>query len=84
MYDFHGKVLTRVQIVRTHESDILQLADLLMGAVSYANRDLSGNSGKVEMVKRMRERSGYTLTKTTLYGEKKFNVFRWTPAGNKR
>jgi hypothetical protein len=46
---------------------------------SYANRELRSNAAKVALVERMRKRSGYTLTRTTLVGERKVNVFRWEP-----
>lgn len=77
MYDFRREILERVQTVRSHEIEQMQLADLLIGAISYANRDLHGNSAKVALVEHMRERSGYALTRTTLLGERKVNLFRW-------
>jgi hypothetical protein len=51
---------------------------LLIGIITYANRAASQSSAKVSLVNRMRERSGYTLTHTTLIKEKKVNLFRWT------
>jgi len=77
MYDFERKIIARVQTVRSHEVEQLQLADLLMGAVSYLNRGLQSNAAKVALVKRMQERSGYTLKQTTLLREEKVNIFRW-------
>jgi len=77
IYDFQRQIIERVQTVRSHEVELLQLADLLIGAVSYANRGLYGNSAKVALVERMRERSGYSLTKTTLLKEDKVNLFIW-------
>jgi len=77
IYDFGGQVIERVQTVRSHEVEILQLADLLIGAVSYVNRGLHTNAAKVAVVQRMRERSGYSLTKTTLLRENKVNLFMW-------
>lgn len=76
-YDFSRQIIERVQLVRSHEVEALQLADLLIGAVSYVNRGLSGNAGKQALVSRMRERSRYDLTRTTLLRENKVNVFRW-------
>lgn len=78
-YDFSRKIIEHVQLVRSHESEMIQLADLLTGIISYANRDLSGNAGKSQLVERMRKRSGYNLTQTTLLQERKVNLFRWTP-----
>src|SRR6266849_4980920 len=40
MYDFEHKIITRIQIIRSYEVEQLQLTDLLIGIVSYANRKL--------------------------------------------
>ncbi|MBL7064673.1 MAG: DUF3800 domain-containing protein [Anaerolineae bacterium] len=77
MYDFSREIIERVQLVRSHEIEILQLADLLTGTVSYVNRDLFSSAAKRCLVDRMRERSGYMLTHTTLLRENKVNLFRW-------
>lgn len=79
MYDFSREIIERVQIIRSEESEIIQLADLLIGAVSYVNRGQTGNRGKMLLVNRIRERSGYSLTRTTLFREEKVNLFRWQP-----
>lgn len=75
--DFSRKIIERVQNVRSHEVEILQLSDLLIGTISYANRGLSGNAAKEALVARMKERSHYSLTLTTLLREDKVNLFRW-------
>ena len=77
MYDFDRRIVERVQVVESHAVEHLQLADLLLGAVSYVNRALSGNAGKEALIARIRERSGYALTRPTLLGESKFNLFIW-------
>ena len=77
MYDFSREIIERVQPVRSHEVEILQLADLLVGAVSYANRELATSPAKVRLVVLMRQRSRYALTRTTLLREDKVNLFRW-------
>jgi hypothetical protein len=79
-YDFSRQVIERVQLVRSHEIEQLQLADLLIGAVAYLNRDLHGNAGKLALIERMRRRSGYDLTRSTLLREEKTNIFRWHAA----
>ena len=76
-YDQTRDIISRVQTVRSHEVEQLQLADLLMGAVGYANRGLTGNAGKLAVVQRIRERTGLSLTASTLMRETKFNLFRW-------
>jgi len=77
IYDFQRQIIERVQTVRSHEVELLQLADLLIGAVSYVNRGLHTNAAKLAVVERMREHSGYSLTKTTLLKESKVNLFMW-------
>jgi len=77
MYDFQRQIIERVQTVRSHEVELLQLADLLIGIVSYVNRGLEGNAAKLALVEQMRRRSGYELTKTTLLQESKVNLFVW-------
>lgn len=77
LYDFSREIVERVQLVHSHEIEQLQLADLLIGAVSYMNRGLHENAGKRALVDRMKQRSGYSLTKTTLLREDKVNILRW-------
>ena len=80
-YDFSRRVIERLQLVRSHEIEQLQLADLLIGALAYLNRGLSGNAGKEAIIRRMQQRSGYDLTRSTLLREEKMNIFRWHAAG---
>jgi hypothetical protein len=80
MYDFQREIIERVQIIRSEESQVMQLADLLIGVVSYANRGLATSSTKQSLVEKVKARTGYSLTRTTLYREEKFNLFKWTPS----
>ncbi|HLP91154.1 MAG TPA: DUF3800 domain-containing protein [Nostocaceae cyanobacterium] len=77
LLDFSRQIIEKLQTVRSHEVEILQLTDLLIGTISYANRGLTNNTAKVALVERMRERSGYHLTQTTLSLESKVNLLRW-------
>ncbi len=81
-YDFNRDIIEIVQTVRSHEVELIQLADLLIGAVSYVNKGLSTNEGKLKVIERIQKRSGYSLTLTTYLKESKFNIFIWHP-GNK-
>ena len=78
-YDFDRRIIERVQIVRSLEVQPLQLADFLTGIISYANRGLQTSTAKLALVQRMRERSHYELTRTTLLGEQKVNLLVWEP-----
>ncbi len=77
IYDFERQIIERVQTVRSNEVEPLQLADLIIGIISYVNRGLESNSAKVALVNKMRERSGYSLTQTNLLRENKVNLFIW-------
>jgi len=78
-YDFDRAIIQRIQLVRSHEVEQIQLADLLIGIVGYANRGLTTSAAKVRLVARMRELSRYSLLKTTLLREDKVNLFHWSP-----
>lgn len=81
-YDFEGEVIERVQQIRSHESELLQMADLLIGAVSYSNRGLSSSSAKGQLIDLVRKWPGVgSLEQTSSYGRTKFNLFHWHPQG---
>jgi len=77
-YDFDHSMIQRVQTVRSHDVELLQLADLFIGAIAYRNRGFHGNSGKEAVVERVIARSGKSLVRSTILGEPKFNLFVWT------
>lgn len=76
-YDFSRDIIERLQLVHSHEIEQLQLADLLIGALSYVNRGLQGNAGKEAVIRRMQQRSGLDLQRSTLLRAEKVNLFRW-------
>lgn len=78
-YDFSKDIIERVQAVRSHEVEILQLADLFSGALAYINRNLKSSRAKLEIIERIKNLSGYSLSTTTLLREDKFNMFFWLP-----
>jgi len=81
--DFDHRIVERVQNVQSHDVLPLQISDLLLGALSYVNRGLASSPAKLALVERIRDRSGYRLTRSTLLHEEKFNVFHWNlPAGH--
>jgi len=83
MYDFHEESLRRIQTVRSHEVQAMQVADILIGAIGYASRGIEGSPAKQALVDRIRVRSGKALDRSTPPREAKFNLFHWTgsPAG---
>jgi len=58
---------------------LLQLADLLIGALSYFHRGLHDSPAKLALVAHVRHRSGLTLEQSSLMRADKFNLFIWRP-----
>ncbi len=83
MYDFSQEVIKRLQPVRSDEIQIMQIVDILIGAIGYSNRIFDEkhirSQAKLELVDLIKERSGYSLEKTTLLREDKCNLFIWDP-----
>lgn len=86
LYDFDSRIINKFQIMHSREAELMQLADVLIGALSYLHRDHmekeAVNPAKKAIVERIREKSNYTLTKNTLLRETKFNLFFWQPRQN--
>ncbi len=82
-YDFDRHTVTSIELVRSDQVELVQLADFLTGIVSYANRGLTTNAGKVALVEHARHRSGRDLVRSTLVSEPKMNVFIWQPRETK-
>lgn len=76
-YDFNRNSIQNIQQIRSHESELLQLADLLIGALSYLHRGLNTSSAKQALIEQIKKQSGYQLTRNTLYREDKFNLLVW-------
>lgn len=86
VYDFSKRIIKKIQPVRSREVQILQLADIIIGAVSYVNRKFPENfqksQTKIKIINKIRERSGYSLNRTTLYKEDKVNLLMWDGSKN--
>ena len=80
-YDFNHEIIRRVQPIRSDEVQIMQLVDVLTGAIAYRhNHDIITNDTsrtKIDVVNRIIIRSGVSLTKTTLLSERKMNLLIW-------
>lgn len=76
-YDFEKKIIKKVQQIRSHEVQALQLVDLLLGAIVYFHRGIQTSQTKLKILQKIKYRSGYTLTQTTLPKESKLNLFIW-------
>lgn len=79
IFDFNMEHIMNVQSINSRESELLQIADVMMGAIGYLNRNehLKENFSetKKELLNFLIEKSGYSLKKSTILGEDKFNLF---------
>ncbi len=75
--DPEAQKLQPMQLVHSKEIACMQLADLLIGALSYVHRGLSANAGKMAVVEAVSAKSGLTLKYSTAPGRSKFDVFVW-------
>lgn len=82
IYDFNKEIIERLQQIRSDESSLLQLVDLLIGAIGYHNRGLSGSNAKLQLIEKIKHRSGYSLERSTLLRAEKVNLFRWEGSSN--
>jgi hypothetical protein len=78
-HDFERRQVRRIQQVRSIESEILQLADFLLGAIAYKSRHLDTSTAKLAIVDRVGQLSGLDLVSTTPPWDDKFNLFFFTP-----
>ena len=81
-HDFNHKVITKTQQIRSHESELMQLCDFLLGAVTYANRNLRSSHAKAKIVHAFETRAGHKLTFSTSPWETKLNLFPFFPCEN--
>lgn len=81
IYDFSHSIIKKLQPIRSEEVQIMQLVDLLIGALCYENRKFPEgfikSVAKREIVDLIKRRSKYTLKKSTLLREDKFNILVW-------
>jgi len=73
--------IPQIQLIHSHESELIQLADFLIGAIAYCNRDdiTKKNKAKVSIIEKVIEYSGIDLVHSTPPWEDKFNLFVFHP-----
>lgn len=67
--------IRNIQFIRSHESYMMQLTDLFMGAINYHLRGLSKVTAKNNLVKKIESHAKIELTKSTPKSAEKFNLF---------
>lgn len=84
IHDFEQLMIRRIQHIHSFESQLLQLTDFLLGAVSYRCRRLHANQAKQAVIQRICDISGLDLLRSTPPWEEKFNLFFFSPTEVKR
>ena len=82
--DTNTKTIKKIQPIKSEESYILQLADVLIGALQYNKNGLNTSDAKVEIVKLISDNVIEGLDETTPYNKKKFNILLWEPYDENR
>ena len=72
--------VSKAQQIRSHEVELMQLVDILIGALSYTHRALSSNEGKKKVIEVIKSSIGETeMLTSSAKDEDKFNVLVWRP-----
>lgn len=86
IYDFSKNIIKQVKPIRSEEVQIMQITDVLIGAFGYKNRDFpkgeKRSQTKLYIIKLIQQRSNYSLERSTLLREDKFNLFVWRAREN--
>ncbi|MBQ8472560.1 MAG: DUF3800 domain-containing protein [Bacilli bacterium] len=77
--DTNGKTIKKIQPIRSNESYILQIADVLIGAMQYNKNGLNTSASKLEIVNFINEHVVDGIEETTPYNKSKFNLLVWEP-----
>lgn len=83
IYDWNESVLKHIQQIHSNHSELLQICDLIIGAISYFHRGLyeeNSQSAKNKIITYLINR-GINLNVSSSRSEKKFNLFIWKPVG---
>jgi hypothetical protein len=78
---FYGNIDFDFTIIHSHESQIMQLSDILIGAIGYKNRKDIETVSEIKqfIIHQIEELSGYTLNNPTPEWEEKFRIFPFKP-----
>ncbi len=77
MTDTNKKTIKKVQPIKSYEAPILQINDILIGALSYYYRNLSNNDVKLNIINEIKKLYQNSLDTSSYYSNTKFNIFIW-------
>lgn len=79
MSDINKKTIRKVQPIRSYESLILQVTDVLIGALSYYYRNIIQNKVKLNIINEINRLYQNSFDISSYYDNTKFNIFIWRP-----
>ena len=71
----HRSNIRNIQFIRSYESYLLQIADVIMGAINYHIRGLNQVTAKNRIIEKIKAHSKLNLKKSTPKEADKFNLF---------
>ena len=80
-HDWTSRLVSRLQTVESHDVPLLQLTDLLIGALGYRNRPavMNDQTAKYVVMRHVAQRYGRDLVGNTPPWETKFNFYTFSP-----
>lgn len=79
LLDHEQTIVRHIQEVPSHEIEILQVADVIMGAIAHVHKRNTSSAGKQRIVDRLKAITANDLKTTTPRASNKFNLFFWSP-----
>jgi hypothetical protein len=71
----HAGSIRNIQFIKSYESYLMQMADILMGAINYHIRGLNTVIAKNKLIEKIQSHASIDLQKSTTKSEEKFNLF---------
>lgn len=82
LYDFYDETVTSIQRIESHQVCLMQLSDILIGALSYKSRGKNNSKAKLELIDYIEKKINHSLSFPTNLSESKFNIFYWSARRN--
>ena len=76
-YDFSMDTIESIEDINSNNNDLIQLTDLLIGALTYYHRGLTTSPAKMEIIRKLS--SIFNISETSPWEAAKFNLLIWTP-----
>lgn len=67
--------IRNLQVIKSYESELMQLTDVLIGAINYRIRGLNRVTSKNNIIEKIEKHCGKPLTERSVLSENKFNLF---------